>query len=113
MATKGSLDIDPEAIHHSPPIFAAASSYLDDSRDVYKRNQGVEIDPEKAKMVLQKIDMRITPVLFITFPFQYLDKNGINYASVYWLRKDTNLHRQDYSWPGGLTWLWMCRLICL
>jgi len=95
MATKDSLDIDPEAIHHSPP--AASSSYLDDSYDVYKRNQGVEIDPEEAKEVLRKFDRRIVPILFIAYLPQYLDKNGINYASVYGLQKGTNLHGQDYS----------------
>lgn len=105
MATKGSLDIDPEVIHHSPPVSAAASSsYLDDSYDVYKRNQGVEIDPEEAKKVLRKID---------TYLHQYLDKNSINYASVYGLQKGTNLHGQGYSWLGSLTLLWMCRLNCL
>ena len=113
MATKGSLDIDPEAIHHFPPISAAASSYLDDSYDIYKRNQGVEINPEEAKKLLRKIDMRIAPVLFITYLLRYLDKNGINYASVYELRKSTNLHGQDLSWLGSLTLLWTYRLNCL
>ena len=98
MATKGSLDIDPEAIHHFPPISAAASSsYLDDSYDIYKRNQGVEINPEEAKKLLWKINMRIAPVLFITYLVQYLDKNGINFTSIYGLQKGTNLHGQDYS----------------
>ena len=105
MATKGSLDIDPESIHHSPPVSAAASSsYLDDSYDVYKRNQGVQIDPEEAKKVLGKIDRRIVPILSITYLLQYLDKNGINYASVHGLQKGTNLHGQDYSWLGA----WLC-----
>jgi hypothetical protein len=114
MATKGSLDIDPEAIHHSPPVSAAASSsYLDDSYDVYKRIQGIEIDPEEAKKVLPKIDRRIVPILSITYLLQYLDKNGINYASVYGLQKGTKLHGQDYSWLGSLALLWMCRLNCL
>lgn len=114
MATKGSLDIDPEAIHHFPPISAAASSsYLDDSYDAYKRNQSVYIDAGEAKKVLQKIDVRIVPALFITYLLRYLDKNGINYASVYELRKGTNLHGQDFSWPGSLTLLWMYRLNCL
>ncbi|OCL09001.1 MFS general substrate transporter [Glonium stellatum] len=103
MTTKGPLGNDPEAIHYSPPISAAASSAdLDDSYDVYKRNEGVEIDPEEAKRVLRKIDMRIVPVLFVTYLLQYLDKNGINYASVYGLQTGTNLHGQDYSWLGSI-----------
>ena len=98
MATKGSLDIDLEAIHHSPPVSAAASSsYLDDGYDVYKRIQCIEMDPEEAKKVPRKINRRIVPILSITYLLQYLDKNGINYASVYGLQKGTNLHGQDYS----------------
>ena len=98
MVTKGSPDIDPGAIHHFPLIPAAASSpYLDDSYNVFKRNQGVEIDPEEAKKALRKIDMCTVPVLFITYLVQYLDKNGINFTSIYGLQKGTDLHGQDYS----------------
>jgi hypothetical protein len=33
---------------------------------------------------------------------QYLDKNSINFASVYGLQKGTNLHGQGYSWLGSI-----------
>lgn len=52
-------------------------SALDDSYDVYKRNQGIEYDEAEAKRVLRKIDYRIVPVLFVTYMLQYLDKVSI------------------------------------
>jgi hypothetical protein len=41
-------------------------------------------------------------VLFGIYLLQYLDKNGINYASVYGLQAGTNLHGQQYSWLGSI-----------
>ncbi|KAF2137338.1 uncharacterized protein K452DRAFT_111817 [Aplosporella prunicola CBS 121167] len=78
------------------------SSDLDDNYDVYKRNQNLGIDEAEAKRVLRKIDMRIVPILFMTYLLQYLDKNGINYASVYGLQKGTHLKGDEYSWLSSI-----------
>jgi hypothetical protein len=40
------------------------------------------------------------PILFCTYMLSYLDKNSINFASVYRLAKGTHLHSQDYSLLG-------------
>lgn len=85
----------------SRPTSSSASD-LDDNYDLYKRYDGDEIDPLEAKRVLKKIDFRIVPVLFTIYLLQYLDKNGINYASVYGLDKGTGLVGQDYSWLGSV-----------
>ncbi|KAF2807700.1 MFS general substrate transporter [Mytilinidion resinicola] len=100
MAT--SIEKDLEINHVSPPPSTAGSSDLDDEYDTFRKAQGVEIDPAEAKKVLRKIDLRIVPVLFITYLLQYLDKNGINYASVYGLQKGTHLTGNDYSWLGSI-----------
>lgn len=50
------------------------SSALDDSYEVFKKTEGLEYDEFEAKKVLRKIDMRIVPVLFMTYLLQYLDK---------------------------------------
>ncbi|KAF2495246.1 MFS general substrate transporter [Lophium mytilinum] len=99
MAT--SIEKDLEINHASPPS-TAGSSELDDSYETFRKAQGIEIDPVEAKRVLRKIDLRIVPVLFITYLLQYLDKNGINYASVYGLQKGTHLTGDDYSWLGSI-----------
>ena len=89
-----------DVIHHSPALSTEASSQLDDTYEAYKSSQGTDIDPVEASKTLRKIDSRIVPILFFTYLLQYLDKNGINYASAFGLQEGTNLKGQDYSWLG-------------
>lgn len=100
MASHSAVEKDIEVIHPSPPVSSETSSQLDDTYDAYKQNQGLAIDPTEAKKVLRKIDTRVVPILFFTYLLQYLDKNGINYASAFGLEEGTNLKGQDYSWLG-------------
>lgn len=88
--------------HGADDINFAPSIQLDDNYELYKRGKNEEIDPAEAKRVLRKIDYRIVPILFITYMLQYLDKNSINFASVYGLKTGTHLVGQDYSWLGIL-----------
>ncbi|KAF1822971.1 allantoate permease [Dissoconium aciculare CBS 342.82] len=64
--------------------------------------EDVQLQGQDAKEVLRKIDIRILPVLFLIYLLQYLDKNGINYASAYGLAAGTQLKGQDYSWLGSI-----------
>jgi hypothetical protein len=91
---------DSDDIRTSPAPPSDTSSQLDDTYEAYKNNQGVDIDPAEAKQTLKKIDTRIVPILFFAYLLQYLDKNGINYASAFGLQEGTNLKGQDYSWLG-------------
>ncbi|KAF2012132.1 MFS general substrate transporter [Aaosphaeria arxii CBS 175.79] len=102
MAPITDIEKDREAIQPSPVVPSETSSQLDDTYEEYKRNQGIEISPEEAKKTLRKIDFRVVPVLFFTYLLQYLDKNGINYASAYGLEKGTKLKGQDYAWLGSI-----------
>ena len=88
-ATQGVDDISP-----------ASSTHLDDNYELYKNGRDLETDPKELKRVLRKIDFRIIPILFVTYMLQYLDKNSINFSSVYGLQKGTHLTGQDYSWLG-------------
>jgi len=112
MADKSALSVQPHGasvdddIQHannnnSSPSVTTASD-LDDSYAIYKGQTSLDIDPAEAKKVLRKIDIRILTVLFVTYLLQYLDKNGINYASVYGLQKGTHLHGQEYSWLSSI-----------
>ena len=87
-----------DVIEHSPALSSEGSSQLDDTYEAYKNSQGADHDPEEVKKTLRKIDTRIVPILFFTYLLQYLDKNGINYASAFGLQEGTNLKGQDYSW---------------
>ena len=73
---------------------------LDDNYELYRNFQDVEIDPAELKRVVRKIDLRLMPLLFVAYMLQYLDKNTINFASVYGLEEGTHLHGQNYSWLG-------------
>ena len=101
---------DPEK-HASAPTFpssldtispAVSSTHLDENYEVYKISKELQVDPAEVKRVLRKIDFRIIPILFVTYMLQYLDKNSINFASVYGLKAGTHLEGQDYSWLGTL-----------
>ena len=82
-------------------ISPISSTHLDDSYEAYKNGKDIQADPAEIKRVLRKIDLRIIPILFFTYMLQYLDKNSINFSSVYGLKKGTNLEGQDYAWLGN------------
>ncbi|KAK3679820.1 hypothetical protein LTR78_000196 [Recurvomyces mirabilis] len=100
------LDKDLAAGKTAPesPEFAPLDrpSDLDDNYDLYKLAASTDIEPREARGVLRKIDVRLVPLLFSIYLIQYLDKNSINFASVYGLQKGTNLHGQDYSWLSSI-----------
>ncbi|KAL2208988.1 MFS transporter [Sarocladium strictum] len=81
---------------------STGSRDLDDNYKVFESTQDLEVTPEEAKRVLRKIDLHVIPVLFGSYMLQYLDKNSLNFASVYGLQEGTNLHGQDYSWLGTI-----------
>ena len=103
MTLQADTDKKPEDIQSSPPASSETSSKYDDTYEAYKRNQDTQIDAVEAKKVLRKIDIRIVPILFFIYLLQYLDKNGINYASAYGLSEGTKLKGQDFSWLGTET----------
>ncbi|KAJ5662673.1 MFS general substrate transporter [Penicillium macrosclerotiorum] len=85
----------------SPAIMPVESGH-DDSYDFYKQNRGIEYTAEEAKKTLRKIDIQLIPLLFVIYMIQYLDKNSINFASVYGLKEGTHLKGQEYSWLSSI-----------
>lgn len=79
---------------------SGATKHRDDNYELYKASRDLETDPAEVKRVLRKVDYRIVPILVITYMLQYLDKNSINFASVYGLKDGTHLKGQDYAWLG-------------
>lgn len=71
---------------------------LDETYEIYKRQDARTIDPYEAKKVLRKIDWHILPLLMGTYMLQYLDKSSINFAAVFGLEDGTHLHGQQYAW---------------
>lgn len=100
MANSSPLDKDIDVVSPSPDIPSETSSRLDDTYEAYKNNRGIDIDPAEAKKTLRKIDFQIVPILFFIYLLQYLDKNGINYASAFGFIEATKLGKNGYSWLG-------------
>lgn len=97
-AVQSSVQPDPNRID----AISTAAKHRDDNYELYKASRDIETDPAEVKRVLRKVDFRIVPILVITYMLQYLDKNSINFASVYGLKDGTHLEGQDYAWLGKL-----------
>lgn len=95
------------------PTSSVKSADLDEAYLLYKQAEqdAHELDPLEAKRVLRKIDRRIVPILFLIYWLQYLDKNGINYASAYGLQTDLKLVGDNFSWLGSIFYFGMSRLV--
>jgi len=74
----------------------SAPDLLDDTYNVYKQTEGLDAGPDEEARVLRKIDLRIVPILLVTYMLQYLDKNSINFAVVFGLQEGTHMTGQDY-----------------
>jgi hypothetical protein len=100
MPSTGPAEKDIDVVQPSPTVASETSSRLDDTYEAYKSNRGIEVDPAEIKKTLRKIDTRIVPILFFIYLLQYLDKNGINYASAFGFIEGTKLGKNGYSWLG-------------
>jgi hypothetical protein len=100
MSSIGPTEKDVDVVQPSPIVASETSSRFDDTYEAYKNNRGIEVDPAEIKKTLRKIDTRIVPILFFIYLLQYLDKNGINYASAFGFIEGTNLGNNGYSWLG-------------
>ncbi|KAF2753541.1 putative allantoate permease [Pseudovirgaria hyperparasitica] len=53
------------------------------------------------KRTLRKIDLRLLPLMFITYNLNFMDKTILSSASVFGLRTDTHLVGTQYAWLGS------------
>ena len=72
--------------------------------ELVQDNQAVHyaIDPDEEREVVKKLDRIIMPLMALVYFFQYLDKQSINYASVFGLSEDLHLSNGEYSWAVSL-----------
>lgn len=64
-----------------------------------------ELTAEEARALRWKIDLRLMPLLCITYALQAIDKNTLSYAAVFGIREETNLQGTDYSWISAIFYL--------
>ncbi|KAF4764718.1 Major facilitator superfamily domain general substrate transporter [Penicillium solitum] len=68
----------------------------------YQSQLGTPLSPEDDRRILRRIDICLIPVLFLSYLFQYLDKQAMGYSAILGLRTDMHLVGQDYSWASSL-----------
>lgn len=72
---------------------------------LYHEVEGTDLEPEAARALRWKIDLRLLPLLCITYALQSIDKNTLSYAAVFGLQTDVHLKGTEYSWTGAIFYL--------
>ncbi|BGP22487.1 hypothetical protein JCM10295v2_001366 [Rhodotorula toruloides] len=62
----------------------------------------LEIDPVVERRVVRKLDMTVLIAFAMVFGINYLDKIGLSYATIFGMKKDLALVKQDYSWTASI-----------
>jgi hypothetical protein len=89
MDVKKSTDLSDE----KPPTPAVAEGELEDT------------DDGTLSRLLWKLDMRLLPLLCLTYALQSIDKTTLSYAAVFGLEEDLHLKGTEFSWLGALFYL--------
>lgn len=66
---------------------SSSDEALDDNYEVFKKaaEEAGTFDEAEVKRVVRKIDLRVVPVLFMTYFLQYLDKSALIWFPVWML----------------------------
>ncbi|KAF2163960.1 hypothetical protein M409DRAFT_68203 [Zasmidium cellare ATCC 36951] len=78
---------------------------VDAAYGVYEDIRGSEVDSAAQRSLLWKIDLRLMPLICITYMLQSIDKTTLGYAAVFGVRDDAHLSGTEYSWLGALFYL--------
>lgn len=73
--------------------------------NLYRVGNDDEISEEEARALRWKLDLRLMPLLCLTYALQSIDKNTLSYAAVFGLREDLDLKGTEYSWTGAIFYL--------
>jgi ACS family allantoate permease-like MFS transporter len=63
------------------------------------------LDKAELARLRWKIDLRLMPLLCITYALQSIDKTTLGYAAVFNLQTDLNLKGTEYSWLGAIFYI--------
>ncbi|GKT83070.1 major facilitator superfamily transporter [Colletotrichum tofieldiae] len=73
--------------------------------DLLDTSEGEVIDPEESSALLRRLDLRLMPLLCITYALQSIDRTTLSYAAVFGIREDIGLTGSEFSWAGALLYL--------
>ncbi|KIX10683.1 uncharacterized protein Z518_01767 [Rhinocladiella mackenziei CBS 650.93] len=100
-----------------PNVESAHEEYLEKSLtvDTVHNDQGLEViahydgekawDPEEEKKLVHRIDLRLLPILCVTYGIQYYDKSTISQAAIFGLTKDLHLTGNRYSMSASIFYI--------
>lgn len=63
------------------------------------------VDPALDKALRWKIDLRLIPLLCITYALQSIDKTTLSYAAVFGIRESLDLVGTQFSWASSVFYL--------
>ncbi|ODV80434.1 allantoate permease [Suhomyces tanzawaensis NRRL Y-17324] len=69
------------------------------------QDHSIELDLEKDRKLLWKIDWYLMPIMCLLYCFQYMDKVSNSYASILGLRSDLEMKGDMFSWSGSAFYL--------
>ncbi|KAK6201957.1 hypothetical protein LQW54_009170 [Pestalotiopsis sp. IQ-011] len=76
-----------------------------DALDLVHEAETQHFDERAARSLLWKIDLRLMPLLCITYALQSIDKTTLGYAAVFDLQTDLGLKGTEYSWVSAIFYL--------
>ncbi|TXT04298.1 hypothetical protein VHUM_04185 [Vanrija humicola] len=82
-----------------------ANTQLDDAARILAEAGNFEASLEDRKRVLRRIDIYVCIPMCLVYFLQQLDKQSLNYAAVFDLQKETNLHGTQFSWLTSIVYI--------
>lgn len=84
---------------------ATPSEPVPEALDLIHEVEAEHIDTSKNNALRWKIDLRLMPLLCITYALQSIDKTTLGYAAVFNLSTELDLHGTQYSWISAIFYL--------
>ncbi|KAH8895497.1 MFS general substrate transporter [Thozetella sp. PMI_491] len=63
------------------------------------------LSPQEYKRLVWRIDLRLMPILIVSYGLQYLDKTSLSYSAIMGIQKDLGLVGQQYSWTSSIFYI--------
>ncbi|PVI01646.1 allantoate permease [Periconia macrospinosa] len=82
--------------------------FVDDKSGALKILHAVDdqrINQDARKRLVRKLDLRLMPLLCITYALQSIDRTTLSYAAVFGIRENLHLTSTEFSWAGALLYV--------
>lgn len=73
--------------------------------DLVREAEAQHLDEAAFKRLRWKLDLRLIPLLCVTYALQSIDKTILGYAPIFDLKTDLDLSGTEYPWLGAIFYL--------